>query len=570
MEINLKTNSALRVDRYVQGVLSGEIPSCRTIILACERYQRDLENPDLYVDYATLTNFRHFAHEFKHYKGPLAGKPFELEDWQLFIALNVLCLKWKKNGMRKYRQADIEVPRKNGKTFFVAILALWLLLFDGESGPEVYTAAVDQAQARLCYEAAETLAMRSIFAPLVKKYNWGLKVPKSVGVMKPLSKDTENKDGLNIFAAICDEVHAWANTKMMDVIKTGTGARSQPVIVRISTAGVDLSVPYYRDILDYINELEGILPLEEDHFFFLYTPDPDDDWEDEKVWKKLNPNLGVSLSWDYMRSIYQEAKTRGGSYVAAFKTKNLDMWVDAPDYWIGDDDVQANNADFDISLLRGEDCYVGLDLASKSDISAVCLFFPRFKVARFLFVVPETKVTEQGDRVDYRLWAEQGWLTVTPGRVLDEDWFVDFLLRELEPYNVRCLAYDPWAVWNIVPKLRRYEEQLMAYQQSIRYMSVPSKWIQTEVLQHHLNFLDNPVIRWMFRNVVIYVDPNANIKLNKAKSRNKIDGVVALADAVGGWLNITGGETKEIYKGATLRVISMDIDDDEQTNLYGE
>ncbi|MGJ1042807.1 terminase TerL endonuclease subunit, partial [Staphylococcus epidermidis] len=279
--------------------------------------------------------------------------------------------------------------------------------------------------------------------------------------------------------------------------------------------------------------------------------------DDPATWAKVNPNLGVSLSLDYMRAECEEAKLRGGTYQVAFQTKNLNMWVNAPDVWISDEDVQANNAAFDLGQLKGAECYVGLDLASKGDISAVCLFFPAFKVALFLFVVPEAKVEEQQDRVDYRLWKEQGWLTVTPGKVLDEDWFVDYLINELEPYDVRCLAYDPWAMWNLVPKLRKYEDKLVAYQQSIRYMSVPSKWIQTEVLQHRLNFLGNPVIRWMFRNVVVYVDPNANIKLDKARSRNKIDGVVALADAVGGWLNITGGETKEIYKEHTLRVISM-------------
>ena len=545
-----------RVERYVDDVLSGRILSCRTIILAVTRWKNDMANPALYVDWGVLENFDKFAGQFKHYKGPLSGQPFLLEDWELFIAANVLSLKWRATGRRKYRQADIEVPRKNGKTFFVAVLALFILLLDGESGPEVYTAAVDQAQARLCYDAAETLVMRSIFAPMVKKYNWGLKVPASVGVFKPLSKDTENKDGLNIFAAICDECHAWPNTKMMDVIKTGTGARSQPIIFRISTAGVDTSVPYFRDIEDYINELEGVLPLEEDHFFFLYTPDKGDDWEDEEVWKKLNPNLGVSLSWEYMRSIYQEAKTRGGTYVSAFKTKNLNMWVDAPDFWLEDQEVLANNADFDVSSLEGSDCYVGLDLASKSDISAVCLFFPRQMVARFLFVVPEAKLLEQEDRVDYKLWRDQGWLTVTPGKVLDEEWFVDFLLQQLSHYRVRCLAYDPWAMWNIVPKLRKYESVLMAYQQSIKYMSVPTKWVETEVLSHHLNFLHNPVIRWMFRNVVIYTDPNANVKLDKAKSRNKIDGVVALVDAVGGWLTKTAGE-KKAYHDHTLRTIKL-------------
>ena len=562
MEIRSKLHQ--RVDRYVDDVLQGRIPSCRTVILAAMRFMNDLANPDLYVDWQVLENFDAFARKFQHFKGPLSGRPFEMEDWQLFVATNVLCLKWRRTGLRKYRYADILVPRKNGKTFFVAVLALWLLLCDGESGPEVYTAAVDQAQARLCYDAAETLVKRSIFKPLVKIYNWGLKVPRSVGVFKPLSKDTENKDGLNISAAICDEVHAWPNTEMTDVIKTGTGARSQPVIFRISTAGTSIAVPYYKDVEAYIKELEGVLPLEEDHFFMLYTPDKGDDWEDEEVWKKLNPNLGVSLTWDYMRSVFNEAKTRGGSYAAAFKTKDLNMWVDAPDAWIEDDDVQANNAAFDVDLLRGEECYVGLDLASKSDISAVCLFFPRYKVCRFLFVVPEAKVEErQRDRVDYRLWQERGWLVVTPGKVLDEDWFVSFLINELAPYDVKRFAYDPWAAWNIVPKFTMYAEQMVAYQQGVRYMSVPTKWVESEVLMHNLNFLDNPVVRWMFSNVVIYKDPNDNIKLDKKRSRDKIDGVVALADAVGGWLNETGGETKQIYAGHTLRVISMDDNDEE-------
>ena len=270
----------------------------------------------------------------------------------------------------------------------------------------------------------------------------------------------------------------------------------------------------------------------------------------------MNPNLGVSLGYAYMKAECDEAKLRGGTYQVAFQTKNLNMWVNAPDVWISDDDVQANNAPFDQERLKGEECYVGLDLASKGDISATCLFFPKYKVAKFLFVVPEAKVEEMKDRVDYRLWRDQGWLTVTPGKVLDEDWFVDFILRELAPYKVKGFAYDPWAMWNIVPKLRAYERVLEPYQQSIKYMSVPTKWIETEVLQHNLNFLYNPVIRWMFRNVVLYVDPNANIKMDKAKSRQKIDGCYALADAVGIWLT-KDSEKKPAYHDHGLRSISF-------------
>ena len=546
-----------RVQEWCRKSLTGEIPCCLMVKKAIERWQADLKRYDLYFDEKAFNRFVRFAREFRHFKGPMAGQRFQPEDWQLFVMANVIGLKRADTGLRKYTYADIYVPRKNGKTFLAAIFAAYFLLKDGEAGPEVYTAAVDQAQARLCYDASAELIRTSIFAEDTKPYQWGMKSPKNAGVFKPLSKDTKNKDGLNIYAAICDERHAWPTTEIYDVIKTGMGARSQPMLLSISTAGTDTSNPYFADIEVYKDILLG-LKEKDNHFLMLFCPDEGDAWDDPATWAKVNPNLGVSLSEDYMRAECNEAKLRGGTYQVAFQTKNLNMWVNAPDVWIADEDVKENYAVFDLDELRGAECYVGLDLASKSDISAVCLFFPAVRVARFLFVVPEAKVEEQQDRVDYRLWKEQGWLTVTPGKVLDEDWFVDFLLKQLEPYDVKKVGYDPWAMWNIIPKLGRYEDQLLKVQQSIRYMSVPSKWIQTEVLQHRLNFLGNPVIRWMFRNVVIYTDPNANIKLDKSRSRNKIDGVVALADSVFAWLDETGGETKEIYKEHTLRVISMD------------
>ena len=545
-----------RVQEWCRKSLSGEIPCCFMVKKAIERWQADLERPDLFFDEKAFNRFVRFAREFKHFKGPMAGQRFQPEDWQLFLMANVIGLKRVDTGLRKYTYADIYVPRKNGKTFLAAIFAAYFLLKDGEAGPEVYTAAVDQAQARLCYDASAELIRTSIFAEDTKPYQWGMKSPKNAGVFKPLSKDTKNKDGLNIYAAICDERHAWPTTEIYDVIKTGMGARSQPMLLSISTAGTDTSNPYFSDIEVYKDILLG-LKEKDNHFLMLFCPDEGDAWDDPATWAKVNPNLGVSLSEDYMRAECNEAKLRGGTYQVAFQTKNLNMWVNAPDVWISDEDVKENNAPFDKDELLGAECYVGLDLASKSDISAVCLFFPAFKVARFFFVVPEAKVEELKDRVDYRLWADEGWLTVTPGKVLDEDWFVDFLLQQLSPYDVKKVSYDPWAMWNIVPKLSKYQDELLAAQQSIRYMSVPAKWVQTGVLQHRLNFLGNPVIRWMFRNVVIYTDPNANIKLDKARSRNKIDGVVALADAVFGWLDETGGETKEIYKEHTLRVISM-------------
>lgn len=547
-----------RLEGYVTGILDGSRPSCRYIKLACQRWLDDLKRPDLYFDSAVYLKICRFSRQFKHYKGPLAGQFFEPEDWQLFVFANIIGLKRSESGRRKYRLGDLYLPRKNGKTFLSAIFALWFLMMDGEAGAEVYMAALDQEQAKLCYDAAITLGRGSIFGKLLKIYNSRLKTecPQVNGVMKPLSKDTQNKDGLNIHAAICDERHAWPSTEMLDVIKTGMGARPQPFILSISTAGVDVSNPYFSDIEAYKSEMTGAMPLEDDHFFMLYCPDEGDKWEDEETWIKTNPNLGVSLSWDYMRSTFNEAQVRGGSYIVSFQTKNLNLWVDAPKVWLPDEDIALCNRPFDEGDLAGEECYVGIDLASKNDICATALFFPKYMYVKFLFVLPEGKISERSDRVDYRKWMEEGWIVSCPGRVLDEGWYIATLFDQLRRYDVRCIAYDPWGMWDLKHQFSRYEDELMEYAQDIRHMSVPTKRLESEVLKHRMNFGGNPVLRWMMRNVVVYIDPNANVKLDKAKSRNKIDGVVALVDAIGGWLTRTNGRGGDMYDDHDLRTIS--------------
>ena len=547
-----------RLEAYVTGIMDGSRPSCRYIRLACQRWLDDLKRPDLYFDSAVYLKICRFSRQFKHYKGPLAGQFFEPEDWQLFVFANIIGLKRSESGRRKYRLGDLYLPRKNGKTFLSAIFALWFLMMDGEAGAEVYMAALDQEQAKLCYDAAITLGRGSIFGKLLKIYNSRLKTecPQVNGVMKPLSKDTQNKDGLNIHAAICDERHAWPSTEMLDVIKTGMGARPQPFILSISTAGVDVSNPYFSDVEAYKSEMTGAMPLEDDHFFMLYCPDEEDRWEDEETWIKTNPNLGVSLSWDYMRSTFNEAQVRGGSYIVSFQTKNLNLWVDAPKVWLPDEDVALCNRPFDEGDLAGEECYVGIDLASKNDICATALFFPKYMYVKFLFVLPEGKISERSDRVDYRKWMEEGWIVSCPGRVLDEGWYIATLFDQLRRYDVRCIAYDPWGMWDLKHQFSRYEDELMEYSQDIRHMSVPTKRLESEVLKHRMNFGGNPVIRWMMRNVVVYIDPNANVKLDKAKSRNKIDGVVALVDAIGGWLTRTNGRGGDMYDDHDLRTIS--------------
>ena len=557
----MPTSPITQVNEYAAAVRSGALPSCLMVRKAVDRWYEDMARPDLYFDRSAFLRVVKFSGMLKHFKGEFAGQSIVWQPWQLFILANIFGLKYRDTKRRKYTYADVYVPRKNGKTTFAAVIALYMLLLDGESAAEVYAAAVDKAQAKICFDAsAELVKGVPELEGYVRVFRKGsIVVEDTASAYKPLSKDTKNKDGLNIHCGICDERHAWKTNEIYEVLKTGVGARSQPLIFSISTAGTDTTYPYFRD-LEFLRQVMLGIKEKDNHFIMLYEPDEGDAWDDPATWAKVNPNFGVSLGRKYMEDECQEAKEKGGSTLAAFQTKNLNMWVDAPEVWIPDDDVAACSSAFDESQLEGAECYVGIDLASKSDLTAAALFFPKQMVVKYLFTVPESKLTEaqgRGDVVDYRLWVEQGWLTVCPGRVLDEEWWLAQLFNAIAPYKVKCIAYDPWGMWDLKNRFGKYEDALMEYRQDIRYMSVPTKDLESRVLKHGINLLGNPVIRWMFRNVVIYKDPNANIKLDKARSRNKIDGVVATVDAIGGWLNKTSGDTGQIYKSHELRTIKM-------------
>lgn len=544
-----------RVWKYAEAVRDGSIPSCKMVRLAVDRWFADWEREDLYFREEPFLRYCSMVQTLKHFKGEFAGQFIKLEDWQLFIAANLFGWYRKDTKARRYRYADVYVPRKNGKTTFAATIAIFLLYFDGEPAAEVYAAAVDKEQAKICFETAKELIRGSQLASLFDIYRGSITVNKTASAFKPLTKDTKNKDGLNPHGAVCDERHAWKTNEIYDVIKTGIGARKNPLVFSISTAGTDTAYPYFRD-LQFLREVMLGIHEKDDHFIMLYEPDEGDRWDDPVVWRKVNPNYDVSLYPSYFESEFNEAQSKGGSTMAAFLTKNLNMWVDAPEVWIPDDDVAACNKPFDASTLNGQPCYVGIDLASKNDITATAFFFPKQMVCQFMFCIPEAKLQESSDIVDYRQWREQGWITAFPGKTLDEEWYLHTLIERMDAYDIKAIAYDPWGMWDLKNQFGRYEDRLMEYQQNIRYMSVPTKRMEAEVLNHNLNFLDNPVIRWMFRNVVVYRDPNANIKLDKARSRNKIDGVVALVDAIGGWLNKEGQKaSKRIYSSHSLRTV---------------
>lgn len=546
---------------YIDRVMSGARVAGRYERLAVERHLRDLRYATekmLYFDEKEAKKAMAFFALLKHYKGEWAGRELELEGWQCFI---VWCLFgwYRVGGVRRFNYATVEVARKNGKTTFAAGIALYMMVLDGESGAEVYSAAVDRDQAKICWEAAKQMVEKSgALGKYLTTYTTSIVMMSTASSFKPLSRDSGNKDGLNPHCAICDERHAWQTDDIFNVIKSGMGARRQPLIFTITTAGFNMESPYYQARRVAIDVLEGVKD-QDNEFAIIFCPDKGDDWKSREAWEKANPNLGVSVSYEYMERELQDAVNKGGTTEVNFKTKNCNMWVDAPDMWISDDIIQANSRGVTEEELEGMECYGGLDLASHVDINAMALYFPEVQAVRMWFWIPEGKVLEKEDKVDYRRWKEEGWITVTPGDVIDIDYQVADIAKICQRYDVRNLAFDPAKAYHgTIQGLQRegLDDILDEYGQSIMNMSEPTKRLEALLRGRELDLMENPVLRWMFRNVAIYRDPNDNIKLDKRKSIEKIDGVVALVDALGGMMS-EGAEKKVLYRNHGLRTLRM-------------
>lgn len=546
---------------YIENVISGKRKAGRLEILSVKRHLKDLESAaerGLYFDEKKAKLALSFFPLLKHYKGEKAGLEFELEGWQSFIIWSLFG--WmRKGGVRRFNYAEIEVARKNGKTTLAGGIALIMLLIDSEAGAEIYSAAVDKEQARLCWESSKNMVEKSpALSKYVKCFRASIVYEKAASSYKPLSKDSGNKDGLNPHCAICDERHAWKTDEMYNVIKSGMGARKQPMIFSITTAGFDMSSPYYCSRAVMINILEEI-KIQDNTFVMIFAPDKGDDWRNPETWEKSNPNIGVSVSYEYLENELTDAINKGGTTEVNFKTKNLDMWVDAPDVWIQDEKVLKCDFGTTEDDLSGQECWAGIDLASHVDINSMALYFPNLPVPafRFYFWIPEGKVLQKEDRVDYRQWHKDGWINVTPGDVIDINYMTANISKILKIYDVKNIAFDPAKAYHgIIQGLQNegFDSILDEFGQGIMNMSEPTKKVEADVTAAEIDLLKNPVIRWMFRNVVIYKDANDNIKLDKKRSIEKIDGVVAMSIAYGGYMSKIDNNT---YKYKAINFIKM-------------
>ena len=528
------------VDKYIKDVQSGDVVACKYVKQSIERHLKDLEREDIFFGEDSAIKFLKFSNLCRYTKGELAKlkKKIEFTPQQVF---RYWCLfGWKKlDGNRRFRKVYFEVARKNGKSEEAAIVCAYLLLFDKEYGAEVYTAATKHEQAKIVFDAAKEMIrkMREDSNKIRELTIMGVlnvAILSTNSKLEPLSSRSEKQDGLNPHGAIVDEYHAHQTSDLLEVIQTGMGSRSQPLLFIITTAGFEKQYPCYsEERATAIDVLNGI-KQDDSLFTVIYTLDDGDDWKDEKNWIKANPNIGITPTWDFMRQQYQQAINQGVSKEVQFKTKNLNIWTDSSMAWINHETWLACQGE--IPDLKGRECYAGLDLAAVSDMNAYVLLFPdndQFYIKPF-FWLPRGVIEAKGDHIDYRRWVNEGLIKVIDGDVIDQRIIMQDILEIHKQYQVKSFAFDRFMAFNgLIQGLHDEGINGFEFGQGFKSMSEPTKDLEILVKSKNIIHDGNGVLAWQMSNVELEFDPADNVKPSKKKSRNKIDGIVATVMALG-------------------------------------
>lgn len=528
-----------RVTKYAKEVVAGNIPANELVILACKRHLNDLKKSKTKAfpykfDVDLANRYLDFFDLLKHSKGELAGQPIHLELWQCFRIGSVFGWVHKETGLRRFFEAYHQVPRKNGKSTEAAGVGVELLTIDGEQGAEVYSAATKKDQARIIFDEAKRMVNASSH---IKKhiniYQTNMSMPMSNSKFEPLSSDANSLDGLNIHGGIIDELHAHKTRDVYDVLVTATGARKQPLIWIVTTAGFNTNGICYEKYEYSVKVLKGV--IEDDRFFcYIAQADVEDDVFDENTWIKANPNIGVSCSLEDLRTKAKQAKEIPAA-LTNFMVKHLNMWVNAETAWMNMQkykECEEENKDFDINSLEGERCFCGVDLSATTDITSVNLEFPlhdgRYAWINHCFL-PEDGILEKErrDKVPYTAWAREGYITLTPGPTIDYEWIQSYIMEMSKKYQIQEIDYDPWNSTQFANNLMNEGFECVEIRQGFKTLSEPIKDVEKLILEKRLITFNNPVLRFAISNAVPSLDPAGNIKLDKSKASKRIDPIIA-------------------------------------------
>ena len=491
--------------------------------------------PTSHYDKAKADRAVKFIENLCHTKGKWAGKRFWLLPWQEQLIRDIFGI-IKPDGYRQFRTAFVEICKKVGKSELAAAVALYLLYADNEPSAEVYGAAADRQQASIVFDVAKQMVEMS---PALLKRSKLMTATKRIvnygnsGYYQVLSAEVGGKHGFSVSGLVFDEIHTQPNRQLYDVLTKGSSdARQNPLHFIITTAGTDRHSIAFELHTKAVDILEG-RRVDPTFYPVVYGLKDDEDWEDEANWYKVNPSLGYTVDIERLRDAYREAKQNPADEVT-FKWLRLNMWVSSTVAWIPDAIFMKGNEEIDLAALEGRDCYGGLDLSSTGDITALVLMFPpRDEDEKYIllpfFWVPEETIPQRvkAASVPYDIWEKQGYLLSTEGNVIHYDFIEKFINDLAEKYHIVEIAVDRWNATQMIQNLEGDGFTMVPFGQGFASMSGPTKDFYRLLMEGQIIHGGHPVLRWMAGNVVVDTDPAGNIKVTKAKSKEKIDGIVA-------------------------------------------
>lgn len=539
-----KKTSLHRGEQYAADVRGGRQIACHWVRQAVERYYNDLDNAiekGWYFDRQAAERAINFVEKLRHVKGKWAGQYLQLEPWQCFILWNIFGWKMSDSGARRFTEVYVEVARKNGKSTLASAVALYMEFADKELGAEVYSVATTRDQARICFDYAQQMVRGSDLRKYAIVTRDAIAFEKMGATYKPLSSEGKTLDGKHSHCVICDEYHAHPTDEVYDVMQTSMGARQQPMMFIITTAGLNTSVPCFAYRKTMCQVLDGAMEAER-NFAIIYTLDGLEEVDDPAMWVKANPCYGVSLGEEWLHDQWEKMK-REPNKIANIMTKSFNVWMDAPTVWIPDRAWSEIKSIVPVDDLLGCAAIGALDLAAVNDYCSFMLLFcerDRFQML-WRFYIPEEKYKDrynlQRENANIEQWVKEGYITVTPGNVTDYDYIMADIEKLGEIYNITSIAYDPWNSSVVATKLVEKGVNMQMFTQTISNFAAPTKEFERIVGLGIVDHYDNPVARWMLSNVVIKEDVNGNRRPDKSKSSEKIDGIVAAIMALGQWLS---------------------------------
>lgn len=559
--------------QYARDVVDGRIPACKWHRLACDRHLRDLErqgsanfpyvfNPELTVPsgktYRPGERICKFAELMPHIKGDWAarGQLIILEAWQIFILVSIFAWVHAETSKRRFRVADLYIPRKNAKSTLAAVIGLFMLAVDGEFGAEVYSGATSQDQALEVFRPAMLMAKatpRFLQTYGVSPMASNIAVIDKNAKFEPIIGNPG--DGASPSCAIVDEYHEHKTADLYETMQTGMGARSQPLMLVITTAGSDISGPCFQHQQELAKILEGTVENDQ-RFGIVFGIDEGDDWTSEDVLKKANPNYGVSIDADFLKTQQRDAIADPRKQ-NVFKTKHLNVWVAAASPWLNLYHLQqAGDPSLMLEQFRGEDCIVGLDLASKQDIASMMFLFTRqLDGANHYYAISRNYVpsaaVEKPENAHYQGYVNAGHLIQTDGNMINISQIEDDLMDAAETVILREIAKDPWNSAQLGSNLAEAGFEVVDIPQQVRYLSEPMKELQALVDSGRFHHDGNPAFVWMLSNVECKEDRNENIFPRKQRAANKIDAAVALIVAMSRALAAAPAEDTSFWETET-------------------